>query len=222
MTLQELETIISNKINKGFEQLIEGLNLRTTQMLLHSAFEKQRMSSLKGDMPMPHSVFREFLRTILPITINDNVQEGDFVGIAKDEAGDLYTKAISSLFFLRGLSVRDSFQVKEDIEKETTSRLDGGLVYIESEKAFYYAKMDAEIVDLELLDEDDIYLVGEYTVRKRLALEDMPKEFDVFIAGERYEVVDGELQKMTSVKDLEARIAVLENKVSELENAKTE
>ena len=50
----------------------------------------------------------------------------------------------------------------------------------------------------------------------------MPKEFDVFIAGERYEVVDGELQKMTSVKDLEARIAALENKVSELENAKTE
>jgi hypothetical protein len=221
MTGKELTEIIISEIDKKFNALIETLNFKSEQTLSQTSFEKQKMNHLMGDMWLPQGVFREFLRSILPITITELGNEGDLVGIGKDEDGDLYTVPQASQTFVRGVVASRAFETKSDIENVTDVSVDKRVVYIEDEKTFYFSEMNASLVDLELLVDTDIFIVGEYTLRKIIALADIPSEWVIKIGNLYYDKKGDSLGKSYAIEEMERIKAEFESKMSEYEERLT-
>lgn len=233
MPIKELTEIITNEIDKKFNALIEALDFKSEQMLGQTAFEKQKMNHLMGDMWLPQSVFREFLHSIFPITITGLGNEGDLVGIGKDEEGELCTVTQASQTFVRGVVASEAFATQSDVENVTDSSIDKSVVYIEDEKTFYFAEINADIVDLLLLVDTDIFVVGDYTLRKIIALADIPSEWVIKIGNAYYDKKGDSLGKPYTVEeierinaefestkaDYERRITALEERLTALEQA---
>ena len=220
MTIQELENIVEQQISKKFDALIESLDLASGQMLCQTSFEKQEMNSLVGDMYLPHAVFRKFLKQVLPLTLRNIGFEGDIVAVGKDEDGDYFATPRTSLTLMQGLNVSGSFSSKDDLASVHNDSLDKKLVYIESDKTFYEAKMDAHTVDLELLVGEDVIIIGEYTLRKIITLSEIPAEWCVKISDRCYSVENGELVGMYTDKEVKELFANLEARVASLESEK--
>lgn len=220
MTIQELENIVEQQISKKFDALIESIDLASGQMLYQTSFEKQEMNSLMGDMSLPHTVFRKFLKQVLPLTLRNIGFEGDIVAVGKDKDGDYFATPRTSLTLMQGLNVSGSFSSKDDLASVHNDSLDKKLVYIEADKTFYEAKMDAHTVDLELLVGEDIIIIGEYTLRKIITLSEVPVEWCVKISDRCYSVENGELVGMYTDKEVKELFANLEARVASLESEK--
>lgn len=219
MTVEQLKEIVSSEIDKKFNALIDGLNLKSEQMLCQTAFEKQYMSHLVGDMGVSHSVFRNFLRSILPITLIGVGYDGDLVAIGKDDDGDLHTLPQASQLFVRGVVAARSIASKGVMGTIDKTSLDKKVVYVEDEKTFYYSEMNASVVDLELLVDTDIYIVGEYTLRKIIALADIPAEWLIRIGRDYYEKEGDSLSKLYTKEELQNKFQLIEDRLTSLEQA---
>lgn len=222
MTIKDLEKIINDEITAGFNRLIDTLGENSRQMLQQSAFERNEMQNLSGDMSLPQSVFRKFLQKILPLTPDNTGKEGDLVCLTKDEDGNLFHTYASSFTFFRGLNVSQKFDSLNDISNVSDTSLDGKIVFISGEDAFYYARMDSSVEDvLEFIDTDD-FVCGEYTLRKIISLEDVPNDWVIRLNGRYYDDDNGKLvacytneELKTEIESLKERILLLENKNNE-------